>query len=149
MWKMRRVTEIGHEDSAAVIMERKSRENILNRALEFLEDKDYESALDILEALVAANPADLQLHSYAHLVETVLLKQYLDAFKSMQSIPRINPQLLDKLTQLNLEGNEGYLLTQIDGNTNIRSLVYICGMKKFDTLRTLKKFQTEDIIVLS
>ncbi|MBN2383761.1 hypothetical protein JXQ70_12875 [bacterium] len=129
-------------------MEKKSRENILNRVLELLDNKDYESAFDIIQALLAANPTDLRLHGYTNMIETFLLKQYLDTFNKLQSVPRINPQWSDKLTQLELEGNEGYLLTQIDGNTNIRSLVYICGMKKFDTLRTIKKFLTRNIIVL-
>lgn len=128
-------------------MTSENRDTVIQTALQHLRIEDYERALETLNSSLNNFPTDLEILGYINLIETLLLQQYSDNFSGLVSIPEINPRISDRLTELNLEGNEGYLLSQIDGNTDIRSLIYICGMGKLTTLRTLNKFLSEQIIL--
>jgi hypothetical protein len=113
-----------------------------------LDRGDFEEALTLFLQATGECPIDLIAISYVNMLETILLRRYLGML-TMQSIPRINPEVMDRLTQLDLKGHEGYLLTQIDGRTTIKSLIYICGLGKFSTLRMLNKFLQSHITLLT
>lgn len=126
-----------------------STQSLIPKIKKLIENEQTEEALDLTRENLKKFPLDLKLLSYNNMIETFLLHQYLEVFTLMESIPKITPHFSDKLTQLNLKGHEGYLLTQIDGKTNIKSLLYICGLGKFTTLRILNKFLTDNIITIN
>lgn len=113
-----------------------------------LNEERFEEAMNHFRHCLEQYPTDLKILSYINLLETVLLHRYLGRFP-LQLNPRINPEISDRLTQLNLQSHEGYLLTQIDGRTSVKSLIYICGLGKFLTLRTLNTFLDDNIIVIA
>lgn len=118
----------------------------MNDVFELLDHSLYDDAFIVLKQISRETPSDLNVQSYLNFIETILFHQYLTQFRNLQAVPMINPKYSDRLTQLQLEGNEGYLLTQIDGKTSIKSLIFIAGMGKFRTLQILNKFVQNDII---
>lgn len=123
-------------------------EAIISRGKNTLEEGKLEEAFDLFRYALADYPADMTILGYSDLIECLLLHQYCSVFPSLQVVPKINPTISDKLTQLNLQGHEGFLLTQIDSSTTIKSLIYIGGLGKFRTLRIINKFLHEGIIVV-
>jgi len=93
-----------------------------------------------------AYPNDLSLRGYTEIVRTNIVRDFIKQPKGMQAVPKLSPDFLTNFERFNLNAQEGYLLSQIDGRMDLQKLLILSPFDPFTTLFTLAKLQNERAI---
>jgi hypothetical protein len=96
----------------------------------------------------AAYPDDLGLRGYAEIVRTTIVRQLLEHPKGMQAVPKLSPEFLTNFDRFNLNAQEGYLVSLIDGRLDLQKLLILSPFDQFTTLFVLAKLQHERAITV-
>jgi hypothetical protein len=108
---------------------------------------DFTGALEIAEALLVADSADLDAQRYATSCRDVLTQMYLSRLGGLDQV--INVVLPpEELRWLNLDHRAGFLLSLVDGASTIEELLDISGMPRLDALRILATLREQRAILL-
>ena len=118
-----------------------------DQAKGMLEKGNYEPALTLLEQIRSENGQNIEIpdlirRAEAGFVDTAY-KHYLPAGK----IPVLTRPLESLLTE-DLTPEEGFLITRVNGEWNIESIVSISPLREVEVLRILKKLREKMIIQL-
>ncbi len=95
-----------------------------------------------------AYPDDLTLRGYCEIVRNEIVRQLLQSPKGLQSIPRLSPEFLTNFDRFNLNAQEGYLVSLIDGRLDLQKLVLLSPFDQFTTLFVLAKLAYERAITV-
>ncbi|HVQ39884.1 MAG TPA: DUF4388 domain-containing protein [Pyrinomonadaceae bacterium] len=110
-----------------------------------LKEGDAEAALATIQGILEKQPKNTEARSLLPLAEETLINQlYRD-----QLLPDSVPKLLipaDTLSQQQLEPQEGFLLSRINDEWDIKSILSICPFREVDCLRMLKNLADRRII---
>lgn len=109
-----------------------------------VKNKNIEKALSILHAALKREPKNAA--AQALLVETE--KQFInEVYKqiSPSGVPKILVGL-DDLSQREIEPQEGFVLSRINGEWDIQSILSICPFREADSLRMIKKLCEDGVI---
>ncbi len=108
---------------------------IVSEAHLLVEQGDHDTALELLLSLSTSQQFDLELEATIELVRSCLHRQYLEALGDLSGIPEVATDP-DQITKFNLSPDAGFLLSMVDGVTNLESLISVSGMDSFHALRT-------------
>jgi hypothetical protein len=103
--------------------------------------------LKLMEA-AKAYPSDLSLRGYIEIVRNAIVRDFVGHAKGMQVVPKLSPEFLTNFDRFNLNAQEGYLVSLIDGRLDLQKLLILSPFDTFTTLFTLAKLQFERAITV-
>lgn len=99
----------------------------------------------LLEARTAY-PDDLSLRGYTEIIRNNIVRDFVAHPKGMQAVPKLSAEFLTNFDRFNLNAQEGYLISLIDGRFDLQKLLILSPFDPFTTLFTLAKLQNERAI---
>ena len=94
----------------------------------------------------AKYPNDLSLRGYTEIVRNNIVREFVSHPKGMQAVPKLSAEFLTNFDRFNLNAQEGYLVSLIDGRFDLQKLLILSPFDPFTTLFTLAKLQNERAI---
>ena len=93
-------------------------------------------------------PNDLSLRGYVEIVRNMIVREFLENPKGMQSVPKLSAEFLTNFDRFNLSAQEGFLVSLIDGRLDLQKLLILSPFDPFTTLFNLAKLQHERAITV-
>lgn len=107
----------------------------------------WHTYLKLMEAR-NAYPDDLSLRGYVEIVRNAIVREFVGHPKAMQAIPKLSAEFLTNFDRFNLNAQEGYLVSLIDGRLDLQKLAILSPFDQFTTLFILAKLQYERAITM-
>lgn len=101
----------------------------------------------LLEAR-AAYPEDLSIRGYIEILRNTIVREFLGHPKGMQAVPKLSADFLTNFDRFNLNAQEGFLVSLIDGRLDLQKLAILSPFDQFNTLFILAKLQHERAITV-
>ena len=95
-----------------------------------------------------AYPNDLGLRGYTELLKNTIVREFIGHPKGMNAVPKLSADFLTNFDRFNLNAQEGYLVSLIDGRFDLQKLVILSPFDPFTTLFILAKLQNERAITV-
>ena len=95
-----------------------------------------------------AYPEDLSLRGYVEIVRNSIVREFSAQPKGMQAVPKLSAEFLTNFDRFNLNAQEGYLISLIDGRLDLQKLTILSPFDQFTTLFILAKLQHERAITM-
>lgn len=93
-------------------------------------------------------PDDLSVRGYAEIVRNMIVRDFLARPKGMQAVPKLTAEFLTHFDRFNLNAQEGYLVSLIDGRLDLQKLSILSPFDPFTTLFILAKLEHEHAITI-
>lgn len=93
-------------------------------------------------------PNDLGLLGYVEIVRTAIVREFVSTPKGLQAVPRLSAEFLTNFDRFNLNAQEGYLVSLIDGRLDLQKLTILSPFDAFNTFFILAKLQQERAITV-
>jgi len=93
-------------------------------------------------------PDDLSLRGYVEIVRNTIVRDFLAHPKGMQAVPKLSGEFMSNFDRFNLNAQEGYLVSLIDGRLDIQKLLILSPFDPFNTIFILAKLQVERAIMV-
>jgi Domain of unknown function (DUF4388) len=109
-------------------------------------ESDPETALQIIHEVLQQQPNNPEAQSLLPAAEEKYVKHvYATSGLTPRSVPqlRISPA---ELTNLQIDPQEGFVLSRINGSWDIQSILSICPFREADCLRMIKELTERDVI---
>jgi hypothetical protein len=109
-------------------------------------DGDPESALEIIQAALHEQPNNPEAQALLPTAEEKYIQHvYETSGLSASSVPqlRISPA---EMTDMEIDPQEGFVLSRINGSWDIQSILSICPFREADCLRMIKKLRERGVI---
>lgn len=109
-------------------------------------ESDPETALQIIQAALQQQPNNPEAQALLPTAEEVYVKHvYATSGLTPRSVPqlRISPA---EMTNLQIDPQEGFVLSRINGSWDIQSILSICPFREADCLRMIKKLRERGVI---
>ena len=148
--KMARITEEMVTAAAvppAEFSENNEIESLLTAAQTALKIRDYEKTQRLLRAAQNLDPNHPKVRSAIKGAETVILGELRTQGVMDTKVPKVS-RSLDDITQMNFSPNEGFILSRINGQWNIGSLIKISPIRETDAMLIFHKLWKDGIIAL-
>ena len=121
--------------------------SLLTRAQQALKNKDYEKVQRLLKAAENLDPNQVRVRSAIKGAEAVILADlYAQGLKESR-IPRISKPI-SEITQMNFTPNEGFILSRINGQWDLGSLMKISPIRESDAMLIFYRLWKDGIIAL-
>jgi hypothetical protein len=91
---------------------------------------------------------DLALRGYVELVRNKIVHEFLSQPRGLQAVPKLSADFLSNFDRFNLNAQEGYLVSLIDGRLDVQKLMILSPFDPFTTIFILAKLQSERAIVV-
>jgi len=105
--------------------------------------------IEDLRRMQRQKPGDLESAGLLKLAESLIVRNFYSRFSDPgEVVPILDPKLGDEITTLSLNPAEGFLLSQMDGQTDLGSLFFVSGMERFHTCLLLEKLLGQGIVRL-
>jgi hypothetical protein len=95
-----------------------------------------------------AYPTDLSLRGYVEIVRNTIVRDFLGNPRGMQVVPKLTAEFLSNFDRFNLNAQEGYLVSLIDGRMDVQKLMILSPFDQFTTIFILAKLQHERAITV-
>lgn len=96
-----------------------------------------------------AFPNDLDLRGYVEIVRNQIVREFVANPKGMGAVPKLTSEFLTGFDRFNLNAQEGYLISLIDGRLDLQKLLRLSPFDTFTTLFNLAKLQNQRAITIS
>jgi hypothetical protein len=96
----------------------------------------------------AAYPDDLSLRGYIEIIRTSIVRDLLSHPKGLQAVPRLSAEFLTNFDRFNLNAQEGYLVSLIDGRMDLQKLQILSPFDPFTTMFIMAKLLHEQAITI-
>ena len=93
-------------------------------------------------------PDDLSIRGYIEILRNQIVHGFLNHPKGMQAVPKLSADFLTNFDGFNLNAQEGYLVSLIDGRFDVQKLVILSPFDHFTTLFILAKLEHERAITV-
>ena len=93
-------------------------------------------------------PDDLSLRGYIEIVRNTIVRDFLAHPRGLQAMPKLSAEFLSNFDRFNLNAQEGYLVSLIDGRLDVQKLMILSPFDPFTTIFILAKLQHERAIVV-
>jgi hypothetical protein len=107
---------------------------------------EHEAALELLNATYRAHPGETYLRQQIVKAERALVDAMRDDLPSSNVPIRVESD--DPAAQELLSAHESYLLTLMDGTTDVRSILWLTPMREIDVFRTLRQLVARGLVRL-
>ena len=122
--------------------------SLLNAAQAALRVRDFEKTQRLLRAAQNLDPNHPKVRMAIKGAETVILGELRNQGLLDSKVPRVS-KTLEEITQMNFTPNEGFILSRINGQWDIGSLIKISPIRETDAMLIFYKLWRENIIALS
>lgn len=95
-----------------------------------------------------AYPEDLSLRGYVEIVRNAIVRDLLSTPKGLNAVPKLSAEFLTNFDRFNLNAQEGYLVSLIDGRMDLQKLQILSPFDPFNTLFILAKLANEHAITI-
>ena len=95
-----------------------------------------------------AYPDDLSLRGYVEIIRTMIVRQFLAHPKGMNAVPKLSAEFLTNFDRFNLNAQEGYLVSLIDGRMDLQKLQILSPFDQFTTMFILAKLENQHAITI-
>jgi hypothetical protein len=95
-----------------------------------------------------AYPDDLSLRGYVEIIRTMIVKQFLAHPKGLNAVPKLSAEFLTNFDRFNLNAQEGYLISLIDGRMDLQKLQILSPFDHFTTMFILAKLENQHAITI-
>lgn len=95
-----------------------------------------------------AYPSDLGLRGYVEIIRNTIVRDFMANPRGMQAVPKLSAEFLTNFDRFNLNAQEGYLVSLIDGRLDLQKLMILSPFDPFTTLFILAKLQNERAITM-
>jgi hypothetical protein len=95
-----------------------------------------------------AYPGDLSLRGYTEIVRNTIVRELLSGPRGLQAVPRLTAEFLTNFDRFNLNAQEGYLISLIDGRLDLQKLLILSPFDPFTTLFNVAKLQYERAVMV-
>ncbi len=119
--------------------------SLLTRAQQALKSKDYEKTQRLLKAAENLDPNQARVRSAIKGAEAVILADLHGQGLNESRVPRIAKPVAE-ITQMNFTPNEGFILSRINGQWDIGSLMKISPIREPDAMLIFYKLWKDGII---
>lgn len=109
---------------------------LVEDAKRLVKEGEFESALDLFDAVARRDPSRLELQGYVELVRSRLLQRYRERLGDLTSVLRLR-LTPEETMKFNLPAHAGFVLSLIDGATSAADVLSVSGMESFEVLRML------------
>ena len=110
-----------------------------------LDEGRSENALSVIHKALEQEPKNVQAQRLLVQAEEKFVKQVYATQLPRHSIPRLLVPV-ETLTQEQIEPQEGFVLSRINGEWDVESILSICPFREADSLRMIKKLADRGII---
>jgi len=121
--------------------------SLLNGAQAALRNRDYEKTQRLLRAAQNLDPNHPKVRTAIKGAETVILGELRNQGLMDAKVPRVSKPL-EEITQMNFTPNEGFILSRINGQWDIGSLIKISPIRETDAMLIFHKLWRDGIIAL-
>jgi hypothetical protein len=121
--------------------------SMLTRAQQALRAKDFEKTQRLLRAAQNLDPNNGKVRSAMKGAEAVILGDLRGQGIADNKVPRI-ARSLEEITQMNFTPNEGFILSRINGQWDIGSLVKISPIRETEAMLIFYKLWKDGIVTL-
>ncbi len=121
--------------------------SLLNGAQAALRNRDYEKTQRLLRAAQNLDPNHPKVRTAIRGAETVILGELRNQGLLDAKVPRV-ARPLEEITQMNFTPNEGFILSRINGQWDIGSLIKISPIRETDAMLIFHKLWKDGIIAL-
>jgi len=109
-------------------------------------DADPEAALEIVQKALQQQPNNLEAQALLPTAEEKFVKRVYESGKiGPKSVPELRVSPSDLTTQ-QIDPQEGFVLSRINGSWNIQSILSICPFREADCLKMIKKLMERGIV---
>ena len=95
-----------------------------------------------------AYPGDLSLRGYVEIIRNSIVRDFLALPRGMHTVPKLSADFLTNFDRFNLNAQEGYLVSLIDGRMDVQKLSILSPFDTFNTLFILAKLANERAITV-
>ena len=109
-------------------------------------DEDPDAALQIIQKALQQQPNNPEAQALLPVAEEKFIKRvYESGGISPKSVPQLKVSPSD-LTTAQIDPQEGFVLSRINGSWDIQSILSICPFREADCLRMIKKLMERGIV---
>jgi len=123
-------------------------QSLLNGAQAALRARDFEKTQRLLRAAQNLDPNHPKVRTSIKGAETVILGELRNQGLLDSKVPRVSKSI-EEITQMNFTPNEGFILSRINGQWDIGSLIKISPIRETDAMLIFYKLWRESIIALT
>jgi hypothetical protein len=91
---------------------------------------------------------DLSLRGYVEIVRNTVVRDFLEHPRGLQAVPKLSADFLTNFDRFDLNAQEGYLVSLIDGRMDVQKLMILSPFDPFNTIFILAKLQHERAITV-
>jgi hypothetical protein len=91
---------------------------------------------------------DLSLRGYVEIVRNTVVREFLEHPRGLQAVPKLSADFLTNFDRFDLNAQEGYLVSLIDGRMDVQKLMILSPFDPFNTIFILAKLQHERAITV-
>lgn len=91
---------------------------------------------------------DLSLRGYVEIVRNAIVREFLAHPRGVHLVPALSAEFLSNFDRFNLNAQEGYLVSLIDGRLDVQKLTMLSPFDPFTTLFLLAKLAHENAITV-
>jgi hypothetical protein len=124
------------------------RQDWSRRIAESLKQNGVWHTYDRLTEASRSYPGDLSLRGYVEIVRNVIVRDFLARPRGTQAVPKLTAEFLSNFDRFNLNAQEGYLVSLIDGRMDVQKLMILSPFDQFTTLFLLAKLEHERAITV-
>jgi hypothetical protein len=95
-----------------------------------------------------AYPDDLSLRGYVEIVRNTIVRELVSNPKGLNAVPKLSAEFLTNFDKFDLNAQEGYLVSLIDGRMDLQKLQILSPFDPFNTLFILSKLEIERAITI-
>ncbi|HEX7680450.1 MAG TPA: DUF4388 domain-containing protein [Thermoanaerobaculia bacterium] len=121
--------------------------SLIARAQQSLRGRDYEKAQRFLKAAENLDPSHQRVRNAIKGAESAILSDLRGQGLHDSKVPRVAKEL-EEITQMNFTPNEGFLLSRINGQWDLGSLIKISPIREPDAMLIFYKLWKDGIIAL-
>jgi len=122
-------------------------QSLLNAAQAALRARDFEKTQRLLRAAQNLDPNHPKVRTAIKGAETVILGELRNQGLLDNKVPRVS-RPLEEITQMNFSPNEGFILSRINGQWDINSLIKISPIRETDAMLIFYRLWKDGIIAL-
>ena len=132
-------TLAGHEEAV------ETPQSLMREAMRRRQADDFTGSLEIVEQVLELEPDHSDALEYLRENTARLLGMYRSRLGSMDRVPRIRLRQQEIVWQ-SLDHREGFILSQVDGETTYDEIITISGMPELDCTRILARLIERGVI---
>jgi hypothetical protein len=147
-----KLKKLSEEQAAVVLSPAEFNEDdeilsLLSGAQNALRSRDYEKTQRLLRAAQNLDPNHPKIRTAIKGAETVILGELRNQGLLETKIPKV-AKALEEITQMNFSPNEGFILSRINGQWDIGSLIKISPIRETDAMLIFHRLWRDGIIAL-